>query len=94
MARGNATPEEAEREAEACVLRLRALLTEGACYTLSQLRVNGRDLGEAGFRGPEVGRALNELLLRVVRGELPNEKEALLRAVRNETRGKRGGRSE
>ena len=34
-----------------------------------------------GVRGPEIGRKLEGLLLRVVRLELPNEKAALLRAA-------------
>ena len=39
-------------------------------------------MAAAGLKGPAIGQALNGLLLRVARGELPNEKEALLSAVR------------
>ena len=60
---------------------LRRLLEENACYSLSQLAVNGKDMAAAGLRGAQIGQALNALLTRVVLGELPNERDALLRAV-------------
>ena len=62
--------------------QLSSLLARNACFTLAQLAVNGRDMAAAGLKGPAIGQALNGLLLRVARGELPNEKEALLSAVR------------
>lgn len=58
------------------------LLEEDACFSLKQMAVNGKDLTEMGFSGPAVGRALDALLERVVNGELPNEREALLEAAR------------
>lgn len=58
------------------------LLAEDACFSLKQMAVNGKDLTELGLSGPAVGRALNVLLERVVSGELPNEREALLAAAR------------
>ncbi len=60
---------------------LRRLLDENVCYSLSQLAVNGKDMAAAGLRGAQIGQTLNTLLTRVVLGELPNEREALLRAV-------------
>ncbi len=60
---------------------LRRLLEENACYSLSQLAVNSKDMAALGLRGAQIGQTLNALLLRVVQGELPNERDALLRAV-------------
>lgn len=57
------------------------LLAEDACFSLRQLAVNGNDLMALGLRGPAVGRALETLLNRVVDGELPNERAALLEFV-------------
>ena len=57
------------------------LLAEGACVTLKQLAVGGNDLADLGLRGPAVGRMLNTLLDRVVDGEVPNERQALLQAA-------------
>lgn len=57
------------------------LLAEGACVTLKQLEVGGNDLADLGLRGPAVGRMLNTLLDRVVDGEVPNERQALLQAA-------------
>ncbi len=57
------------------------LLAEDACFSLRQLAVNGDDLTALGLRGPAVGRTLEALLAKVVDGELPNEREALLKFV-------------
>ena len=61
---------------------LNTLLQDNVCYSLKQLAVNGRDLIELGFSGPEIGKTLNALLTAVVNGELPNEKTALLQTLR------------
>ena len=57
------------------------LLAEDACFSLRQLAVNGNDLKALGLRGPAVGQTLETLLNRVVDGELPNERAALLEFV-------------
>ena len=61
------------------------LLAEGACVSLGQLAVNGRDLLAMGLSGPAVGRALRTLLDAVLEERLPNERAALLAAARNDT---------
>jgi hypothetical protein len=46
------------------------------------LRIGGEDLLEGGIReGPEVGRRLEEVLKMRLDGELPDEREAQLRAA-------------
>jgi hypothetical protein len=57
---------------------LESLLAQETCFTLRDLAVDGRDLMALGLRGKEIGRTLDELLMRVAEGELPNEKAALL----------------
>ena len=57
------------------------LLAEDACFSLRQLAVRGDDLLALGLRGPAVGKALDMLLNRVIDGELPNERAALLEFV-------------
>ena len=59
------------------------LLVEGACVSLRQLAVNGRDLLAMGLSGPAVGQTLRELLNAVLDDSLPNERHALLAAVRD-----------
>ena len=55
----------------------------GVCCRVSQLAVNGRDLMAAGIpAGPGLRRTLEALLDAVVRGQLPNERQRLLDAVR------------
>ena len=60
---------------------LRRLLEGNACYSLSQLAVNGKDMAAAGLKGVQIGQMLNALLKRVVLGELPNERDTLLKAI-------------
>ena len=56
---------------------------DGVCCRVSQLAVNGRDLMAAGIpAGPGLRKALEALLDAVVRGQLPNERQRLLDAVR------------
>lgn len=58
------------------------ILAQGQCLTLKDLAVNGRDVIAAGVApGPEVGRVLNRLLDRVLGGEVPNAREALLELI-------------
>lgn len=58
-------------------------LTDTACYTVSGLAITGSDLIAAGLTpGPLVGNTLDWLLQSVMQGTLPNDREALLQAVR------------
>ena len=53
------------------------------CLTLKDLAVDGRDVLAAGAApGPQVGRVLDTLLERVLSGELPNQRETLLKQLR------------
>ena len=61
---------------------LEAVLARGDCYTLAGLAVGGEEMRALGLAGPQIGRALAALLDRVIDGELPNEREALLAACR------------
>ncbi|MBR4360639.1 MAG: tRNA nucleotidyltransferase [Clostridia bacterium] len=73
---------DAQEHARALAKAVSRLIEENACYTLNQLAVGGRDMAALGLRGQAIGAALNALLLRVVRGETANERDALLSAAR------------
>ena len=61
------------------------LQAENACCRVGQLAVNGRDLMALGLPpGPGLRRALEALLEAVITGQLPNERKALLAAVKIE----------
>ena len=63
---------------------LPALLAQHPPLTLGELQINGRDLTAAGLpAGAELGRTLNALHRRVLLGELPNERGALLAAAKD-----------
>ena len=59
------------------------IVTQGQCFSLKDLNVNGQDVIAAGIApGPEVGRVLNRLLEQVLNGEIPNERKVLLNLIR------------
>ncbi|SDR69787.1 CCA tRNA nucleotidyltransferase [Parafannyhessea umbonata] len=62
---------------------LRRVIADGEAFRMTDLAVSGRDVMEAtGIRpGPGVGMILRELLLCVVNGELPNDRDTLLRSL-------------
>jgi tRNA nucleotidyltransferase (CCA-adding enzyme) len=51
---------------------------DGECCTVSQLAIKGDDLLEKGYRGEEIGNALDTLLDAVIEEKIPNTKSALL----------------
>ena len=72
----------AEGGAEELITICRRIIRSDECRSLKQLDLSGKDLLDAGFaQGREIGRILNDLLDRVIRGELPNRKEILLQKV-------------
>ena len=74
-----------ERQHECDMLECMAevILREAQCFSLKDLAVKGDDLLSLGLQpGPQIGRILEGLLEDVMADRLPNEKEALLNAVR------------
>ncbi len=74
------------RTSESSFDRLRALAqtieAENACLSIKDLAVNGHDLMALGYKGPIIGKILNQLLDGVLDEQLPNEKEALISYMR------------
>ena len=69
-------------ELEAWLALLRTISQREGELTLKTLAVSGRDLMALGMApGPALGQTLNALLARVLAGELPNERQALLDSV-------------
>ena len=60
------------------------VIQQGDCVSLKQLAVKGDDLFRLGVTRRMIGDTLENLLERVIADELPNEKEALMEAVRTE----------
>ena len=57
----------------------RKILAEGACFSMKQLAISGKDLIAAGVQpGPEMGRILKRLLEAVSEGEIDNNLDNLL----------------
>lgn len=66
--------------------QLRAVIAEiqaeNTCLSLKDLAVDGHDLIALGLTGKEIGNCLNNLLNLVIDEQIPNEKEALLSAAK------------
>ena len=51
-------------------------------YKISMLNINGKDLEALGFSGEEIGRILNELLVRCINNPELNRKETLIEIIK------------
>ncbi|NLC72807.1 MAG: HD domain-containing protein [Ruminococcaceae bacterium] len=56
----------------------REILSSHDCFSLRDLDINGDDLIKLGYRGKDIGRALDFLLDAVISGEVSNNKEELI----------------
>lgn len=63
---------------DAAAAQARRAVDAGACYTLRQLAIGGRELSALGLKGRAVGAMLERLLNEVMAGDLPNEAAALV----------------
>ena len=81
MSKGTDTPEDREYFVKERQL-LDRLRQEDPCLSLSQLAVTGRDLMDLGYTGKAIGQCLQTLLDQVMEDRLPNRREALLEAAR------------
>ena len=70
-----------QKEIDALEALLQQTLEAEECFSLKRLAVNGNDLLLLGYRGRQIGQALQKLLDAVIDGKLPNEKAALLAAL-------------
>ena len=61
---------------------LEEIFSEKACLSIKDLAVNGHDLMTLGYTGPAIGQALQFLLDGVLDDRLPNEKTALINALK------------
>ena len=80
--KGTGKPQEMEQFSQIRSI-LAEIETENACLSLKDLAVDGHDLMALGYAGKEIGQTLNHLLEQVIDEKLPNEKSALLNAVKN-----------
>lgn len=58
------------------------ILEDKECFSIRDLKINGNDLVEMGFKGKEIGEALEKCLTAVIDNEIPNEKEELIKFIK------------
>jgi tRNA nucleotidyltransferase (CCA-adding enzyme) len=63
--------------------KLNEILREKDCFTLKDLKVNGYDIMNLGYRGREIGEVLNKLLEIVLEEPEKNDKENLLNIAKS-----------
>ena len=62
------------------------IIGSGECYTLKDLLITGEDLIGLGYSGKEIGNTLNAILQDVINGNIPNDKQRLIKsAIRRKT---------
>lgn len=71
------------KDIDALEVRAGKLIAQGSCFTLRDLAVNGNDLLACGIpQGKTIGYLLRMLLQKVIDGDLPNERTALLSCIK------------
>ncbi len=81
-AKGVRLQSEIDAEYDAYTAVLDEVLSEGLCYSVKDMAINGRDLMALGARGKAVGECLEYLLSLLLAETLPNEHDALLDAAK------------
>ncbi|MDD6050623.1 MAG: CCA tRNA nucleotidyltransferase [Clostridiales bacterium] len=82
LARHDRTKADIDAEAAELTAMLDAVLSDGVCYTVKDMAVNGRDLMALGAQGKAVGACLSHLLELLLSETLPNDRAALLTAAK------------
>lgn len=67
-----------KKSLQARLSSLHALAQKNPCVSLSSLAVNGKDVEALGYKGREIGTALERALFAVMAGRLENEAKAML----------------
>ena len=81
--KGTGKPEEMDQFPRIRQL-LKEILEEDACFSIKDLAINGWDLQQAGVApGPDIGKCLSWLLGQVQDEVLPNQRDVLLRSVKD-----------
>ncbi len=58
------------------------IIANGEPYSIKDLKINGFDLMNLGFKGKEIGNCLDCILQKVINGDIENNKETLLKYVK------------
>ena len=82
MAKGTDDAEQTSDEIKRIKNTIDEILRSGECLTVSDLAVGGDDLAELGFKGESIGKTLQALLNDVICGNLPNERERLIKSAK------------
>ncbi len=60
----------------------KSIIEKDSCFSLNHLAVNGNDMLELGFKGKEIGKALDYLLEAVIDGQCENSKNELIKLIK------------
>ena len=83
MAQSEYKREEKLVHREKVITRWKEIILNNECYSLEQLAIKGSDLLDLGYSGKDIGTILDGLLKMVIKGIVPNEKNALLNGVKS-----------
>lgn len=69
------------KETKSIYKTLQNIMIADECFCLKDLKVKGEDIASLGYKGEQIGEILERLLNQVIREELPNHKEELLKSL-------------
>ncbi|MDO5558792.1 MAG: HD domain-containing protein [Oscillospiraceae bacterium] len=58
-----------------------SVISNGECYRICDMEINGTDIKNLGAEGPEIGKTLNMLLEQIINEKIENKKEVLISAA-------------
>ena len=66
---------------ELCIKSIKDIINNKECYNIKDLKINGNDLKELGYKGNNIGKNLNYLLEEVIKNPSLNNKELLVKRL-------------
>ena len=60
------------------------IINSKECYTLKDLKINGNDLKNCGYSGEQIKIKLNEILNKVIELKIENNRDILLKEIKND----------
>jgi tRNA nucleotidyltransferase (CCA-adding enzyme) len=81
FAQGTQKANEEKQNIENLEKRIKDAFVSGECLSIKQLKVDGNDAINVGFKGKEVGEVLQRLFVDVLAGNVENDRQKLLQSL-------------
>ena len=72
-----------DKNIKECIKIIDDIINNKECYTIKDLKLDGNDLKEIGYKGYEIGQSLNYLLEEVIKNPKINSKNILIKKLKD-----------